>query len=168
MNKNSRIDHLVQQLKLLEHPEGGYYREVYRSSEIILEESLPDRYVGNRSFATGIYYLIKGNFPSRFHRLKSDELWHFYEGSPVHVHIINPHGEYEVITMGNIGHENPNYQLTIEKNHWFGGIVTEPDSYTLLGCTVSPGFDFDDFEMADRDTLLSIYPEHEEIIRKLT
>jgi len=168
MQNNKRIEQLVLQLQLEKHPEGGYYKEVYRSSEIILEESLPERYSGDRSFATSIYYLIDGEYPSLFHRLKSDEIWHFYEGSPVDVHIIDPGGNYTRITMGDLSMQNHNYQITIPKNHWFGGIVRKRDSYTLLGCTVSPGFDFKDFEMAEQDSLLSKFPEHREIILKLT
>lgn len=166
MPSKDRIEFLVNHLELEIHPEGGYYKEIYRSPEIIPANALPGRYSGSRNFSTSIYYLIMGNKPSLLHRIQSDEIWHFYEGSNLDVHIISETGIYKKITMGS--GEIPLYQITLEKNSWFGGIVCNPDSYTLLGCTVAPGFDFLDFEMAGRQKLLQNFPQHAEIINLLT
>lgn len=162
----SRIYELIKTLHLQPHPEGGYYTEVYRSDGYIEidEDTFPD----GRHYCTSIYYLLDSVDQSHFHRIRSDEVWHHYEGSSITIHMISETGSYRKLQVGkNLGNgEKP--QQTVPAGYWFGVTVDEPDSHALCGCTVSPGFDFDDFEMADRITLLKKFPEHEEIIKKLT
>ena len=136
----------IKKLKMAKHPEGGHYREVYRSEEMIPLKGLPARYTGQRAFATSIYFLLKGLEVSQFHRLKSDELWHFYTGSPLTIHIINPSGTYSTINLGPDIRKGQTFQCAIPRNHWFGATVDNTKSFSLVGCTVAPGFDFADFE----------------------
>lgn len=162
----SRPEELIQALNLQPHPEGGYYAEVYRSEGLI--ETEKDDFPDGRNYSTSIYYLLKSDDQSDFHRIKSDEVWHHYEGSPVTVHLISESGKYRKVHVGKNLEMGQKPQQIVSAGHWFGVTVDDPDSYTLCGCTVSPGFDFDDFEMAGRNTLLKKFPDHENIIRRLT
>jgi len=156
----------IKQLQLKKHPEGGYFREVYRSGEIILPPNLPKRYKSARNFSTSIYFLLEGKQFSAFHLLQSDELWHFYDGSSVFIYIINRKGELKVKKLGR--DEDCELQLTIEKQNWFAAEVEEKISFALFGCTVSPGFDFDDFELGKRQELIKKFPQHKIIITRMT
>lgn len=156
----------VKQLAMQSHPEGGYFKETYRSSEVIESQALPDRYQGKRNFATAIYYLLSDCEFSAFHRIKSDETWHFYQGSPLELLEITIKGELIKTILGSAPEAGMNLQYTIPAGHWFAAHVPEPDSYALLGCTVAPGFDFNDFEMANAEDLLKEFPHHRETIAK--
>ncbi len=158
----------ISRLDLAEHPEGGYFRETYRSDESIGKDALPERFNGTRSFSTAIYFLLKGDQVSHLHRIKSDELWHFYSGSPLTIHVINQHGNYNQINLGRDFDKGEACQAVVKAGTWLGATVDIPDSYSLVGCTLSPGFDFHDFEMGNREELLAKYPRHSLIIRKLT
>ena len=164
----STANYWIDKLNLAKHPEGGYFKEVYRSEEMIAIKSLPDRYEGERCFSTSIYFLLKGDEFSSFHRLKSDETWHFFEGTTLELYVLNEHNIITKHFLGRNLDETEQLQVTIPRNHWFGARVKNPDSFTLVGCTVAPGFHFDDFELADRKSLLEKFPEHENIIRELT
>ncbi len=164
----------IERLELLPHPEGGYYREIYRSTGMIPLEVLPDAlgFSGRRNFATGIYFLLEaGNF-SAFHRISSDEGWHFYAGSTLEVHIIDPQtANHHCLRLGRNLPEGEEFQAYVKAGCWFGSRPAPdagPDGWALVGCTVSPGFDFEDFEMAEREALIAAYPMHEEIIMALT
>lgn len=157
---------IIEYLGLQPHPEGGFYTEVYRSEGII--ETPKDNFPDGRHFSTSIYYLLESGDQSHFHRIKSDEVWHHYAGSPITIHMITPAGSYRKIHIGKDIETGQKPQQIVPANYWFGVTVDEPDSYALCGCTVSPGFDFEDFEMAERETLLDQYPKHDEIIKKLT
>jgi len=156
----------IKQLQLKKHPEGGYYREVYRSGELILPEHLPKRYKSSRNFSTSIYFLLEGKQFSVFHLLQSDELWHFYDGSAVLLYIINEKGKLAVKKLGR--DQDCELQITIEKQSWFAAQLEDKKSFALFGCTVSPGFEFNDFELGKRDTLLQKYPQHSALIKRLT
>jgi uncharacterized protein len=157
------IDHL--QLKA--HPEGGFYRETYRSPERISSTGLPERFPGERHFSTAIYFLLRSQDRSVFHRIKSDELWHYHAGTSLSLYVL--HGRaLTVHKLGPDADKGDSLQVVIPANCWFGAKVEQPGSYTLSGCTVSPGFDFQDFELAERKTLLHEYPGFEDIIRGLT
>ena len=160
-------EYWIRKLVLKSHPEGGYYRETYRSDEQI-NSRLPKRLTGKRSFYTAIYFLLKGKHASTFHRIKSDEVWHFYAGSGLYIHIINPTGKYSEINLGPYPDKGQVFQCVIKRNHWFGATVKDEKGFTLVGCTVSPGFDFADFELADRNKLLRLCPREKSIIEKLT
>lgn len=154
----------VRHLDLQPHPEGGFFRETYRSAETFV----PKGFEGQRNYCTAIYFLItKGNF-SALHRIKSDETWHFYGGDPLEVIEISPEGQLIRTNIGNNPLKGETPQYTVPAGHWFGSRVLGDGDYSLVGCTVAPGFDFADFEMAERDSLLSTFPNHQEYILALT
>lgn len=161
---SSTIQSIINKLDLLPHPEGGFYRETYRSKGIITEESLSPEISGSRNYATCIYFLLTSENFSGFHRIKQDEQWHFYKGSPLRIHVIDPSGQYKQHTLSHEMDRNEYPQLVIEAGNWFASSVVEPNSYSLVGCTVAPGFDFNDFELATRAQLLKLYPNHEALI----
>ncbi len=163
---NTKAKYYIDKLKLIPHPEGGYYKEIYRSGEYISIEGLPNRYKSKRVFSTSIYFLLEGKQISRFHRLKSDEVWHFYDGSPVALYILN--NNIEKIILGKKIVDGNTFQYTIKKNNWFAAEVIKNNSFALIGCSVSPGFDFNDFELAENKYLKKKYPEYEKIINRFT
>ena len=158
----------IKSLELIKHPEGGWYVEVYRSKEIIRKEHLPERYTGDRTYSTSIYYLLKGGEFSAFHRIKSDELWHFYDGDAVRIHIIEKAGDYSAVRLGRNIEQGEVLQFTVPHSTWFAAEVEKQGSFALLGCTVSPGFDFEDFEIGKREELCRLYPLLKKTIIKLT
>lgn len=162
------LEEIIQRLNLQPHPEGGYFAETYRS-----ELTLPASVIhanGDRQVCTGIYFLIPSGQFSAFHRIKSDEMWHFYAGDPLLVHQIRPDGSYLCIHLGSNLNEQT-FQAVVPAGAWF---ASEPDQearqagYSLVGCTVSPGFDFQDFELAEAEKLVEQFPGQEELIRRLT
>jgi predicted cupin superfamily sugar epimerase len=157
----------ITHLGLIPHPAGGYYKETYRS-EGTIDSSLPDGISGPRSFSTGIYFLLEhGNF-SAFHRIKSDEMWHFYAGDPLEVIEITPQGKLIITVLGNNLERGEVFQYVVPAGHWFGSRVKAGGIFSLVGCTVAPGFDFADFEMAEQDDLKKKFPYHSSIIEELT
>ena len=158
----------IRRLKLRKHPEGGYFRETYRAKERLAANSLPRRFSGPRSISTAIYFLLRSGEVSTFHRIQSDEIWHYYTGSPLTIHIISRQGKHLVIKLGPAPGRGELPQAVIPAGSWFGAVVNKPRSYSLIGCTVAPGFEFADFEPADRRRLLAKYPRHAEIILRLT
>lgn len=164
----TNAEELVKRLGLIRHPEGGWFRESYRSGEILDQEALPGRFSGARCFCTGIYFLLERGDFSALHRIKSDEMWHFYEGSPLTVQIITPKGEHLAVPLGSDLASGASFQALVPAGCWFGAELAGDGDFALVGCTVSPGFDFDDFEMARRGDLLRDYPQHADLIRRLT
>ncbi|NCI46526.1 cupin domain-containing protein [Sediminibacterium soli] len=165
--QHEAVKDLIRQLQLQPHPEGGYYRETYRAAETMAAASLPGRFTGDRVFSTAIYFLLeKGNF-SAFHRIQSDECWHFYAGDPLQVHVIYPDGRYGLIRLGNDPVNGCSFQAVVPAGCWFASETALGGSYSLVGCTVAPGFDFADFELAKQAELLSAYPSHATVIRRL-
>jgi uncharacterized protein len=162
------IDELVRRLDLVRHPEGGWYRETYRSGELVAANALPERFGGLRSFCTSIYFLLeKGDF-SALHRIKSDEIWHFHTGTALTVHALTSQGEHVELKLGSNPAAGESFQIVVASGCWFGAEVTGPGEYSLVGCTVSPGFDFSDFQLGNRSDLYQEYPRHREIIDRLT
>jgi len=158
----------IEKLEMEKHPEGGWFRETYRSDEHIAADNLPGRYTSDHCFSTTIYFLLKEEEQSVFHRLKSDETWHFYTGTSVlRISIISREGELSHFLLG----PNPDYdevfQVLAPKNHWFAAELTNSEGYALIGCTVAPGFEYADFEMASRENLIQQFPQHERLIQKL-
>lgn len=158
----------IETLGLTAHPEGGWFKETYRAAESIPGTGLPARFGGDRSFATAIYFLLKSGQGSSFHRIKSDELWFFHDGAPVMIHTLSAAGEHRSVTLGPDPGQGQVFQTTIPAESWFGAQVLAPDTYSLVSCTVAPGFDFADFELAERDQLLRLFPRHRELILRLT
>ncbi len=161
-------DYWIDQLKLTKHPEGGYFKEVYRSNEVINIKGLPDRYTSYRNFSTAIYFLLRSNEFSAFHRLRSDETWHFYAGTPLILFIIDPAGKLRKIRLGTEPEQKDQLQVTIPRGCWFAARVEQKESYALMGCTVSPGFDFEDFELGKKSALIKKYPQHKKLIDQMT
>ncbi len=162
------IEEIVSRLELLPHPEGGYYKETYRSEGEIPEAVLGKDYVGERNYATSIYFLLTSENFSAFHRIKQDEIWHFYDGSPIQLHMIDQEGNYSSQLIGKELSNGELPQILVPGGVWFASEVAEGGSYSLAGCTVSPGFDFQDFELRSGEELSKLYPQHEKIVRRLT
>ena len=161
------IDQLIRTFNLQKHPEGGWYRQTYKSNEYIPAASLPERFHGDRVFSTAIYFLLgQGDF-SAFHRIKSDECWHFYAGEPLHIYMIDQAGNLEVIVLGNNFEEGQFFQYVVPANCWFASRPAPGSKYCWVGCTVAPGFEFDDFELADATVLSLLFPRHQKIIKEL-
>ena len=169
---NDDIRKLVANYKLEPHPEGGYFKEVYRSAQTVSAEALGFQFDGERSYCTSIYFLLTaGNF-SGFHRIKQDEVWHFYHGHPLTVHVIDEKGKYQAHVVGFDLEEGPSPQLVVPARAWFASSVNSSegeDGYSFVGCTVAPGFDFRDFEMAKRAELLivALFPQHKRYYRRV-
>lgn len=164
----TRADRWIRTLKLSPHPEGGYFKEVYRSTEVLATSSLPRRYGGRRPFSTSIYFLLKEGEPSRFHRLRSDEVWHFYEGGPLRIHILKRDGRYEAIDLGRDPEAGRMFQTIVKRGSWFGAEVLSGGRFSLIGCTIAPGFDFADFLLGERADLLKRFPRRRALIERLT
>jgi len=160
-------EYWISKLNLLAHPEGGYYRRTYQSGEQISDQELSVEFNGPRFLYTSIYFLLQSNDISHFHRLKSDELWYYHAGSPLTIHVIHENGTYEEVKLGSNLENNETLQYVVPKNSIFGSSVLEPDTFSLVGCMVSPGFDFQDFELFTQKELLEQYPEHHEVIKKI-
>lgn len=164
----TEVEIIIQKLELQKHPEGGFFKEIYRSSGTINKDCLPNSFSSKRNYATSIYFLLTSDTFSAFHRIQQDEIWHFYKGSPIKLHMISEQGNYSNIEIGNDLNANQVLQFVVPAKYWFAAEVVGSNSHSLLGCTVSPGFDFDDFELPSRDYLTSKFPQHQEIIEKLT
>ena len=153
------IELLIENLELIPHPEGGFYKETYRSTETIDS--------GKRQLMTSIYFLLTSSNVSKFHRIKSDEIWFFHAGSPLIVHVLNENGHTENLVGLNLQKgEQP--QFMVPKNAIFGSTVQEANSFSFVSCVVAPGFDFADFELFTKEDLLPLFPLHEKIISQLT
>jgi len=149
---------LIELLDLKPHPEGGYFKESYRAEGV----------VDGRNYSTAIYYLIEGEKPSKLHRLASDEIFHFYLGDPLTVVEISPKGSVTETTLGPDVLKGQRLQHVVKAGKWFGAHLDPGSSFSLVGCTVAPGFDFADFELADRQELLRQHPDAKGAIEKLT
>ena len=157
----------IEQLGLERHPEGGWFRETYRAPLLLPQAALPG-YGGDRAAATAIYFLLAGDEFSALHRLRSDEVWHFYAGSALVVHALSPRGEYTQLLLGSDAASGEQFQAVVPGGCWFGSSLRQPGAFALVGCTVAPGFDFADFQMAKRDQLTLEFPQHRSIITRLT
>ena len=149
------------------HPEGGWYIETYKSGEYISGSTLPERFGGSRVFSTAIYFLLEqGNF-SAFHRIKSDECWHFYAGDPLVVYVMQLNGRLDIIHLGNDIEKGQVFQFVVPANCWFASRPAPGSTFCFVGCTVAPGFDFTDFELATASSLTALFPQHKAIIEEL-
>lgn len=158
----------INRLKLEKHPEGGYFREIHRSKEKVAGHHIHPRFGSDKHFSTAIYFLLDGNDFSAFHRLKQDEIWHYYHGSTVKIYMLHENGNLETCFLGIDKSEGIEPVVIIPQNTWFAAELINKDDYVLMGCTVSPGFEFDDFELAKAEELAKDFPEHKELIERLT
>lgn len=158
----------IQALQLQPHPEGGYYRETYRSP-LLMDVTLAEKGPAvQRNVSTGIYFLLEqGNF-SAFHRIRSDEMWHFYAGQALEVLEISSAGDLRCTRLGPDVAQGEVFQHVVPAHTWFASRVLEGGTWSLVGCTVAPGFDFADFCLADRATLSAAFPQHQQLIQTLT
>ncbi|MCW3091267.1 MAG: cupin protein [Ferruginibacter sp.] len=167
MNELITAKKLVEKFTLSRHPEGGYFKENYRSLEIIPKAFLPKRFNGERSYSTAIYFLLEENDFSAFHKIKSDECWHFYAGQTLWIHVIHLNGKLEVIKLGNDLLKGELFQAVVPAECWFAAEPAPGTSYSFVGCTVAPGFDFSDLELGERTELLKQFPQHKLLISRL-
>jgi hypothetical protein len=158
----------IDRLELELHPEGGHYRQTYRADLVLDKAALPPGFSGNRPASTAIYFLLEGKQFSAFHRLRSDEMWHFYAGGSLVVHVIDPSGKYSQMLLGNVPDQGELFQAVVTAGCWFASQVRDKTSFAVVGCTVSPGFDFEDFELGKRAELVQRFPQHLDLIEKLT
>jgi uncharacterized protein len=158
----------IERLQLRPHPEGGWFRETYRSDETVSRAALPPRFSGNRAFSTAIYFLLDGEEFSTLHRIEQDEVFHFYDGGGLTLHWIDPVGTYAAIKLGRNLAAGELPQAVVKAGCVFGASVTHPGSFALVGCTVAPGFDFADFALPGRDELCRQFPQHRQLIERLT
>ena len=152
---------IIQQLQLVPHPEGGYFKETYRSAETL---TTPEG--KSRNISTAIYYLLENDDKSHFHRIQSDEIWHFHQNDPLEIFIIDQ-GELIVKTLGNNFTQGEVPQVVVPAGRWFAAQVKNASGYSLVSCTVAPGFDFADFELAEKETLIHEFPHLKKIIETI-
>ncbi len=157
----------VDYLGLEPHPEGGFYRQTYIANEAIAEPHLPHRYKGHRPFSTAIYFLLEYPDFSAFHRLRSDEVWHFYTGSSLSLWLISPHGKRSCLKLGPDPGQGQHFQQVVPAGCWFAASLDAPKTFALVGCTMAPGFDFADFELAQQAELIRQFPQHRDLIERL-
>ncbi|MGT2772037.1 cupin domain-containing protein [Streptococcus marimammalium] len=150
----------VKLLDMEAHPEGGYFCEVERSKDKIQIDGK------ERTLFTSIYFLLEKENPSHFHRLTADEIWYYHDGQPLTVHMITPDGDYKTATLGHDIAKGQILQYRVSKGTIFGSTVEE--GFSLVSCMVSPGFEYEDFELFSRKELILQYPEHAAIIKQLT
>ena len=161
------ITELIQKFQLQPHPEGGWYTETYRSPDMIKQSALPDGFNGPRPLMTAIYFLLEqGNF-SAFHRIKSDECWHFYAGQTLRVYVLGTEGRLTVTRLGHNMSAGEVFQYIVPANHWFASEPAPDADFSFMGCTVSPGFEFSDFELAASEQLIREFPIHQALISRL-
>ncbi|MFZ0772902.1 MAG: cupin domain-containing protein [Candidatus Sulfotelmatobacter sp.] len=165
MTKDAR--YWIEKLGLEAHPEGGYFRQTYRADLVLGKGSLPEQFTGARAASTAIYFLLEGENFSAFHRLRSDEVWHFYVGATLVLHVIDENGQYSEIYLGSDAEAGEVLQAVVKAGCWFGSRVRDGKGFALVGCTVAPGFDFEDFELAKREELVRAYPQHRKVIEGL-
>ena len=159
--------HFIKCLNLQLHPEGGWYRETYRAAETIPAAALPERFPGDRQFSTAIYYLLEEGDFSAIHRIKSDECWHWYAGGTLYIHVIEPGGNYYRVSLGCEMEKGELFQFVVPALAWFASEPAPQSDFVLTGCTVSPGFDFSDFAMAEKNGLIDKYPNQKQLISRL-
>jgi predicted cupin superfamily sugar epimerase len=154
---------LISLLSLTPHPEGGHFKETYRSQKRVSGKDFV-----SYSASTAIYYLLQGGEKSTWHRIRSDEMWHFYEGMPIRIYVLEPNGGLNFLRLGNpLRHEGASFQALVPAGQWFAAECEDHDGYSLVGCTVAPGFEFQDFQIADKSFLEQHWPEHAELIARL-
>lgn len=161
-------EHWIRAFDLVPHPEGGHFRETWRSAERLAAAALPPRFGGARSIGTAIVYLLRGGEHSRLHRLQADEVWHFYDGGPLLLHLLEPGGVHRRIVLGRDVAAGQWPQALVPGGAWFGAEVEPGTPFALVGCTVAPGFEFVDFEMGDREALRAGWPAHHDLVDRLT
>lgn len=153
----------IESLALKPHPEGGWYRETYHSDAQFFDSGSQ----AARYYYTSIYFLLDDRHPSHFHKLNHDELWFYHDGAPITIHCIAPDGNYYHVSLGPDVLADERLQFDVPQNTIFAAEITTPNAFGLVSCVVAPGFDFQDFVLSDRTTLLAEYPGLAETIDRL-
>lgn len=155
---------LIARLHLQPHPEGGYFRETYRADQRVTRDGSNE----TRAASTAIYFLLCDGAHSAWHRIRSDEVWHFYAGDSVDVHVLHASGALTTHRLGNaLVHADTAFQAVVKAGDWFAAECRDASGAALVGCTVAPGFEFGEFELAAPGELQARYPEHQELIARL-
>ncbi len=165
-DKRDEVGAIIQRLRLEPHPEGGWFRQTYVSSDTLSSAALP-RHPGERPCSTSIYFLTTSENFSAFHRIRSDEMWYHHSGDAVSIEIIYRDGERDTLVIGpvELGYEP---QALVPAGTWFASHVSDNGRWALVGCSVAPGFDYSDYELADQYRLIKDFPIHADIITSLT
>jgi len=158
-----KVDQIIKKLNLQKHPEGGFYKETYRDNRTVRFDKGEER-----SSSTAIYYMLTDDDKSHFHRVKSDELWFFHQGETLEIHIIDEDGNLRVELLGNNLQNGESPQVIVKRNLWFAAKIKNSKGFSLVSCTVSPGFEFEDFELAKKTDLLLQYPHLKNEIEELS
>lgn len=165
---HKEVQDIINLLELEPHPEGGYFKETHRDRGIIPQIHLGSEFIGDRNYATAIYFLLTSETFSAFHRINQDEIWHFHQGSTIKLHMISNESNYSNVIIGNNLNEGEVPQFVVPAKFWFAAEVVNQSSYALVSCTVSPGFDFRDFVMPTREELIATFPKHSKVITQFT
>lgn len=152
----------ISRLNMHPHPEGGFYKETFRSEATVQRTS--DHAV--KSACTSIYYLLENEDHSAFHRIRSDEIWYFHKGAPLNIYVIDADGKLQTFELSDS--ESGTLSLVVTANLWFAAEVKDQKGFTLVSCAVAPGFDFAEFEIADADERSKEYPDYKELIKRLS
>lgn len=158
----------IRALNLRPHPEGGWYRETYRSAETVARAHLPSRFGGARAFSTAIYFLLEAGQCSAWHRIRQDEIWHFHDGDPLLIHQLAEDGAYAVTRLGRDPDTGTLPQIVVPAGVFFGAELAPGGRFALVSCTVAPGFDFADFELPTGAALAARFPQHRAQIARLS
>lgn len=161
-------DYYIEKLNLAAHVEGGAFKETYRAPVIIPKNALPQGFNGNRNASTAIYFLLKHGQFSAFHKIAADELWHFYDGNTLCIYEITTEGKLIKHLLGRDFDKGESLQIVISAGSWFASRCEVVGSFSLVGCTVAPGFDFDDFVLAEKQRLSALFPQYSKLIEELT
>lgn len=161
-------DYYIEKLNLTSHIEGGAFKETYRSEMIVPETVLNSDFHGDRNASTAIYFLLKHSQFSALHKIAADEMWHFYDGDALCIYEITNEGKLLKHLLGKDLEKGESFQVVIKAGSWFGSRCEVENGFSLVGCTVAPGFDFEDFVLAKREELLTMYPQHIGLIEELT
>ena len=148
--------------------EGGYYFETFRSGDVVSSKCLPERYKTDRCLSTAIYYLLTSETKSKMHRIFSDEIFHFYLGDPVQMLQLNPNGSSNIFYIGTDIMSGQRPQVAVPAGIWQGSRLVDSGEFALMGTTVAPGFEFDEYVHGDRSELAEMWPQHKALIEDLT
>jgi predicted cupin superfamily sugar epimerase len=167
-SSGKKVKEIIAKYQLTPHPEGGFYTETYRSPEVIPVHCLPEGFMGTRNVCTAILYLLGENDFSALHRIRQDKMWHFYLGGALRLITISPEGKLTKVLLGQNMAAGEYVQYVVPAGYWFCARPVQGSAFSFVGCTVAPGFDFDDFEPGSRAELLEQYPQHREKILAYT
>lgn len=165
MNKNA--SYFIKKFGLNQHVEGGSFIETYRSTGQIFKEQLPLTFKGDCNMSTAIYFLLEHGQYSAFHKIASDEMWHFYEGQTLCIYELDQTGKMTCHKLGRDLENGETFQCVIKAGNWFGSRCEVPGGFSLVGCTVAPGFDFNDFELANKTELINQFPQHSSLLNQM-